>query len=316
MKLSELICLVSFESVAQCLTMACPQTVPNLYCYREAYDLLKQIEPADAGGDIRIHRLDTNHSTFVDIDGVEETDWSKTLSREVTVGKELCWNDARAVTEILCQLTYFGFGPQENRAFLEGDRPAAFGGYYTGAKNRLARSIWKHQIPPKYQKKAGGKEWVNAPYVIEHLSDRPLNGPKRKRKWRQEQRMEYLRDMSAREQLIGRLTEGNSSLVPEQLLPLMVSNQLLHRTYRAMTTEHPLAYVVESMRNYQNEKTPCFKYAVVCIEHPAGLKPAAEEVDQFREAMEDIWMGSVTEIGFKEKEIEEGNLTVQVVWFS
>ena len=218
MTLKELIAQVSFDELLPYLMQRESEHLDNLCNYREAYDLLRLMEPnPDYTGEIQVEwehgALDENEK-WIGVSNMHDADWDEDLAKEIVVADDVHLGLEELAMHCLWEITFYGFSPEQREdtfsEMFEGRKPK---NKYDVALDKLEDSIWRHQTPRKYRDKSLGMRCISADFFMRRVSDHPLNRAKRKRKYRQMRRKRYLKTMSMRENLVQALSVPESSFV-------------------------------------------------------------------------------------------------------
>lgn len=99
----------------------------NLYCFRQAFDILRQLEPTDDGRGlvIRVNKVKTDTETYDRVDNLSGWGWDECLSREIVVDEECDLSEKQLLALCLWERTFYGFSPeQEHDTFRRWDEEA------------------------------------------------------------------------------------------------------------------------------------------------------------------------------------------------
>ena len=117
--------------------------------------------------------------------------------------------------------------------------------------------------------------------------DNRKNRSKRKREYRQDKREEYLQKMAARENLIRMLSAEDSSFQRIDVDFLLNIAYGTRYDYTSVTqdTGSRLAYILESMTEYQQVKLSKFDSAIVFIRYSSRHPLDTVDLDNFKKAV-------------------------------
>ena len=110
-----------------------------------------------------------------------------------------------------------------------------------------------------------------------------MNRSKRKREYRQDKREEYLRKMAARENLVRMLSAEGSSFRRNDVDFLLNVQYGRQYDYRSVTqnSDSRLAYILESMTQYQQLDLTKYDSAVIFILYPSHCSLDETELEIF-----------------------------------
>ena len=303
MTLKELLTQVGFDEILPHLKKREPEHLDSIYAYREAYDILRNMEPAkDFEGKIYAewHGGEwKGEEKWISVGPMHDCTWEEDLAKEIVVADDIHLTDAEIAMYCLWEITYWGFSPAERQeTWRQKFGPKTLTNPYEVALDRLEESIWRHQTPRRFRSRGRqGERCVRIEFPIKWNFDRK-NRSKRKREFRQDKRKEYLRKMAKRENLVRMLsTEGSSfgRSDVEFLLNVQYGRQC---DYRSVTpnVDTRLDYIIESMTRYQQLDLSRYNSAVIFLQYPLG-KPLDElSLALFKQAIRE-WLG-YTDIRF------------------
>ena len=306
MTLKELLTQVGFDELLPDLEKHEPEHLDNLYAFREAYDILRNMEPANNfegkifvewhGGEWE------DEEKWIGVSPMHDCTWEEDLAKEIVVADDVHLTLAELAMHCLWEITYWGFSPDEREETWQRKfGPKVLTNKYEVALDKLEESIWRHQTPRRLRSK--GKDgwryvkWTNA----RDFFNNRMNRSKRKREYRQDKRKEYLRKMAARENLVRKLSAEGSSFRRNEVEFLLHVQYGRQYDYRSVTSniENRLDYIFESMTRYQQLDLSRYNSAVIFLQFPLG-KPVDElSLNSFKQGIRewlgytDIYFGSV-----------------------
>lgn len=160
---------VSFDELLPFLEKWESDHPDNIYAFREAYDILRNMKPnTDYQGEVIISCNTENDLQTIEITRSNDDIWENELAKEV-IFKDRNQTDIREIAmRCLWEMTFYGFSPTDrNNTFdkmFNGHKPTR---RYEIALDRLEESIWKHQTPRRLRYK--DKKW-KAAYNMEPFS--------------------------------------------------------------------------------------------------------------------------------------------------
>lgn len=260
MILKEIINSLEFSDIADYLIKLDAQAEENLYSFKEAFDLLRnmQAQPSD-GIEITISSEDYKDGMTPRLSAYfkEDTSWEVMLSREVVIEENYSATTEEIAAAILWELTFWGFSPIEREEHFDEmfDNPErhAKNNPYLAAFKKLEQH--HHDVNCQHKEDRG-----KLTRRIKHSSDlfwEPRrNGPKRHREKRQKLRLEYLEKRVNRwdlcESLITKHHLTNEKETPDKLREAMLHNDGF-RHYWMESQSKPgseIAYMEELIRDY------------------------------------------------------------------
>lgn len=167
MTLKELVMKVDFNSLRPYLEKFEPEHLDNIYAFREAYDILRRMNPVKKGQ----HEIHVSWSggemegeeKWISVHPMHEASWEEDLAADVVVADDIHLTNEELAMHCLWEITYWGFSPQEqletfNRKFYH-HKPT---NQYEIALDKLEESIWKHQTPRKLRCRGeNGERYTN-----------------------------------------------------------------------------------------------------------------------------------------------------------
>ena len=307
MTLKELLTQVGFDELLPYLEKHEPEHLDNLYDFREAYDILRNMEPANNfegkifvewhGGEWE------DEEKWIGVNPMHDCTWEEDLAKEIVVADDVHLTLAELAMHCLWEITYWGFSPDEREETWQRKfGPKVLTNKYEVALDKLEESIWRHQTPRRLRSK--GKDgwryvkWTNA----RDFFNNRMNRSKRKREYRQDKRKEYLRKMAARENLVRKLSAEGSSFKRSDVDFLLHIEYGRQYDYLSVTsgTDGRLDYILESITKYQYLTLEKYNNAIVFIIVPTCYPLTKPELNRFNEAIrlhlgyDDILFGTST----------------------
>ena len=329
MTLKELFDKVDFDSLIPYLKSYGKRYANTIYSFREAYDILRNMEPsADFEGEaiVRWSGEAYGNSQWIGVFHLDGDIWEDALAKRIVIGENVNLSTEEIAAKCLWEITFYGFTPEQDgfERFVRHE----FRNRYDILLDRLEESEWRHQTPRKYRSKHDGMRLTGWGWVKKDLYRKGMNRPKRMREHRQETRKKYLKSMSRRENNILDLMEGNSTFVRRDLDFILEVKYGMRCDYRSVTgpwdsvsdtmesvekrpteanmeADHDkrLDYILDSITKYQSLDLAQYDNAVVGIfyspEYPVGhpaLSGFWTEVRNFF-GYEDIRTGTVCDTG-------------------
>ena len=307
MTLKELLTQVGFDELLPDLEKHEPEHLDNLYDFREAYDILRNMKPANNfegkifvewhGGEWE------DEEKWIGVSPMHDCTWEEDLAKEIVVADDIHLTDEELAMHCLWEITYWGFSPQEqletfNRKFNY-HKPT---NQYEIALDKLEESIWKHQTPRRFRCRGENGERYTTRQSTRYLFNERKNRSKRKREYRQDKREEYLKQMAARENLITKLSAEGSSFKRSDVDFLLHIEYGRQYDYLSVTsgTDGRLDYILESITKYQYLTLEKYNNAIVFIIVPTCYPLTKPELNRFNEAIrlhlgyDDILFGTST----------------------
>lgn len=306
MTLKELLTQVGFDELLPYLEKYEPEHLDNLYAFREAYDILRNMEPANNfegkifvewhGGEWE------DEEKWIGVSPMHDCTWEEDLAKEIVVANDVHLTLAELAMHCLWEITYWGFSPDEREETWQRKfGPKILNNKYEVALDKLEESIWRHQTPRRLRSRGRqGERCVRIEFPIKWNPERK-NRSKRKREYRQDKREEYLRKMATRENLVRMLSAEGSSFRRNEVEFLLHVQYGRQYDYRSVTSniENRLDYIFESMTRYQQVDLSRYNSAVIFLQFPLG-KPLDElSLNSFKQRIRewlgytDIYFGSV-----------------------
>ena len=307
MTLKELLTQVGFDELLPYLEKYEPEHLDNLYAFREAYDILRNMEPANNfegkifvewhGGEWE------DEEKWIGVSPMHDCTWEEDLAKEIVVADDVHLTLAELAMHCLWEITYWGFSPDEREETWQRKfGPKVLANKYEIALDKLEESIWKHQTPRRLRSRGRqGERCVRVEFPIKWNFDRK-NRSKRKREYRQDKREEYLRKMATRENLVRTLSAEGSSFRRNEVEFLLHVQYGRQYDYRSVTSniENRLDYIFESMTRYQQLDLSRYDGALLFLRIPAGAPLEESVLTAFKQGVRarlgyaDIRFGSMT----------------------
>ena len=214
MTLKELIMKVDFDSLLPYLEKWEKKNLDNIYAFREAYDILRNMEPdKDYRGEVTIITTTREDGTKItQVNFLDDNVWEKELAKEFVFPNGMQLNMEELAMRCLWEITFYGFSPvdrEDTFSKMFGRRKPL--NRYEVALDKLEESMWKHQTPRKFRARDEDGARLTIAHFPFKFCNKPMNRSKKKRKYRQDKREEYLEVMAKRETLIQMLTIPGSS---------------------------------------------------------------------------------------------------------
>ena len=318
MTLKELITEVSFQELLPYLKKHEPEHLDSIYAYREAYDILRNMEPAkDFEGKIFVewHGGEwEDEEKWIGVGPMHDCSWEEDLAKEIVVADDIHLTNAEIAMHCLWEITYWGFSPAERQeTWQKKFGPKVLSNRYEVALDKLEESIWKHQTPRRLRRRGRqGERCVRIEFPIRWNPNRK-NRSKRKREFRQNKRKEYLRKMAKRENLVRMLSAEGSSFRRSDVEFLLNVQYGGQHDYRSVTPniDNRMDYIIESMTRYQQLDLSRYNSAVIFLQYPLE-KPLDElSLVSFKQTIRK-WLG-YTDIRFGSIGVETETSDVNVI---
>lgn len=292
MTLKELIMKVDFDSLRPYLEKFEQRNLDNIYAFREAYDILRRMKPEKGGlHEIRViksGRKTEGEKEWICVYPMHTACWKENLAANIIVDSDVHLTDEELAMNCLWEITLWGFSPKGLQETLDRilnhHKPV---NKYEVALDKLEESIWMHQIPRKLRWRGrNGERYIKVenPFCF---SNKRKNRSKRKRKYRQNKRDEYLRRMATRENLITKLSAEGSSFKKSDVDFLLNVKYGRQYDYLSVTsgTDGRLDYILESITKYQYLALEKYNNAIVFIMVPTCYPLTKPELNRFNEAI-------------------------------
>ena len=154
MTLKGLIMKVDFDSLLPYLEKREKKNLDNIYAFREAYDILRNMEPdEDYKGEVTVITMTREDGTKItQVNFLDDNVWEKELAKEFVFPNGMQLSMEELAMRCLWEITFYGFSPAD----LEDTFSKMFGrrkpmNRYEVALDKLEESMWKHQTPRKFR---------------------------------------------------------------------------------------------------------------------------------------------------------------------
>ena len=277
MKLKELFDKYTFDEILPYLRAIEPERLDAMHEFREAYDLLRRMEPSKEDcGEVRIEWSDDEDEAdrYISVHPLEGVCWDEGLAKEVVLSDELHLEEKEIAARCLWSITFWGFedelDPEERNPF---EYPPEQLNKYDVALYKIQLSHWKHTTPKHYRSK-DYPLYTNAEYCMKRVRANK-NRTKRKRDYRVERREKYLEMHSHREDLIMKLIRSGAFVREDvEYLHQVESGQYYPYVSRTWDVSKRTDYILESINKYQNVDFSQYDDVIVCLrassEHPVS----------------------------------------------
>ena len=277
MKLKELFDKYTFDEILPYLRMLEPKRLDAMHEFREAYDLLRHMEPSKEDcGEVRIEWSDDEDEAdrYISVYQLEGERWDVGLAKEVVVADGLQFEEKDIAARCLWSITFWGFedelDPEERNPF---EYPPEQKNEYDVALYKLQLSHWKHTTPKRYRSN-DYPLCTNADYCLKGVRANK-NRSKRKRDYRVECREKYLKMHSQREEMIKKLFRcGAFQREDVEYLHQVESGQYYPYVSRTWYVSKRVDYILESIKKYQDVDFSQYDDVIVCLrassEHPVS----------------------------------------------
>lgn len=259
-----------------------------MYAFREAYDILQSMKPdTEFKGEIHVEwsgGVFECEEKWIRVGPMHDSSWEEDLAKEIVIADDVHLSPAELAMHCLWEITYWGFSPAERQETWQrkfGSK--VLNNKYEVALDKLKESIWRHQIPRRLRSKGkDGRRYVKWTNTRDFFNNR-MNRSKRKREYRQDKRKEYLRKMAARENLVRKLSAEGSSFRRNEVDFLLNVQYGRQYDYRSVTqnSDSRLAYILESMTQYQQLDLTKYDCAVIFILYPSHCSLDETELEIF-----------------------------------
>ncbi|MBQ9676845.1 MAG: hypothetical protein IJV44_01755 [Prevotella sp.] len=268
MKLKELFAKYTFDEILPYLKAIDPEKGDSMYQFREAYDLLRHMEPSmNDCGEVRLEWSSDKciGTRYVMVHYLAGDYWEDNLAKEVVLSEDLQISEMKAAANCLWEITFYGFGQEED----EDDRnifsyPIEEKNKYDTALYKLQLSNWKHTTPRRYRSKEHPL-CIDAEYGMKRRN-KHRNRSKRKRDYRVECREEFLKMHSQREDLIQKIVHSGAFRRDEvESLHQMKEGQYYPYRSRTWDITKRIDYILDSINKYQVVDFSRYDDAFICI---------------------------------------------------
>ncbi len=277
MKLKELFDKYTFDEILPYLKAIDPENLDSMYQFREAFDLLRHMEPSKEDcGEVRIEWSDDEDEAdrFITVNHLSGDYWNVALAKEVVLSDDLNLNEMEMAAQCLYEITFWGFEDEpddEERSRFE--YPPKQRNRYDEALYKLQLSNWKRTTPRRYRSK-NHPLCTDIRYCQKRIWARK-NRSKRKRDYRVECRENYWKMHSQREDLIVKLVRcGAFEREEVDNLHQVDSGQYFPYVSRTWDDSKRMNYILDSINKYQNLDFSPYDDAIICLrassEHPVS----------------------------------------------
>ena len=292
MTLKELFQEVEFDQLIPYLKEAEAVPLDNVHCYREAFDILRNMVPNENyKGEVRIEWSGEEYEEqWIAVRHLDDYCWEKELSKEIVVADDVSLSMEGLAAKCLWSITFYNFSPKKRRFPASESQEKALN-EYEKALEKLEDSILKHQIRRKLWPLSELKavQWIQKKYITRYGDELRMNRAKRKQRHRQKQRQKFLESMGIRTRLIDRLTSEGSSLNRKDVEYLFQVQYGTYYDYQSVTAgngEKRLEYIAESITKYQSLDLGKYDDAIVCIYYPTRYPIDEEELHTFKNTLQ------------------------------
>lgn len=268
MKLKELFDKYTFDEILPYLKAINPEKLDSMYQFREAFDLLRHMEPLKEDcGEVRIEWSDDEDDAykFVTVNHLSGDYWNVGLAKEVVLSDDLRLNEKEMAAHCLWEITFWGF---EDEPDEEDEKcfsiPPESKNKYDEALYKLQLSHWKRTTPRRYRSKVYPL-CTNIEYCLKRVRA-SKNRSKRKRDYRVECREDYLKMHSQREEFIKKLVRcGAFERVNMEYLHQVESGYYNPYVSRTWDVSKRISYILESINKYQDLDFSEYDDAIICL---------------------------------------------------
>lgn len=268
MKLKELFDKYTFDEILPYLKEIDPEKEDSMYQFREAFDLLRHMEPSKTDcGEVRLEWSSDKciETRYVMVHYLAGDYWEDNLAKEVVLSEDLQISEMEAAANCLWEITFYGFGQEEDeddRNIFSYSREEK--NKYDTALYKLQLSNWKHTTPSRYRSKEHPL-CTDAEYCLSRRN-KHRNRSKRKRDYRVECREEYLIMHSQREDLIQKIIHCGAFRREEvDFLHQVKSGHYYPYASRTWDTTKRIDYILDSINKYQVVDFPQYDDVIICL---------------------------------------------------
>lgn len=290
MTLKELVMKIDFEVLLPYLKKHEAEHLDNIYAFREAYDILREMKPAkDFQGEIHVAWSGgeiEDEEKWINVGSMHDASWEEDLAKEIVVAGDVHLSSEELAMHCLWEITYWGFSPEDMEdtfTNMVGRRKAE--NKYEMALDKLHESIWKHQTPCRLRARdENGELRTIMEFPLKNGQNKRMNRSKRKREYRQDRRKDYLEKMASRENLVRMITIENSSFKRSDVEFLLHITYGIRYEYLSVThgSDNRLAYILESMTEYQQLDLSQYDSALVSVYVSSRYSLEETELEGFK----------------------------------
>lgn len=182
MTLKELIMKVDFDSLLPYLEKWEKKNLDNIYAFREAYDILRNMEPdKDYRGEVTIITTTREDGTKItQVNFLDDNVWEKELAKEFVFPNGMQLNMEELAMRCLWEITFYGFSPvdrEDTFSKMFGRRKPL--NRYEVALDKLEESMWKHQTPRKFRARDEDGARLTIAHFPFKFCNKPMNRSKK-----------------------------------------------------------------------------------------------------------------------------------------
>ena len=281
MVLYEFLHKYDFESLVPHLIAIDPKSVPdNLYAFKEAFDDLRRMSPADASGnqivvstEVDLDEKGNEVERYLNASGCGGDAWEVCLAKEVIFGTAV--GEEKALARILWHLTFWGFTPEHEG--LRDDAPA--NKYVRKAKELERRKFLNYAKGIAHQIATEHLCLTDAGWAEYHRRESHRNRAKRMRDARQERSIARLERMGKVQRLIDRCLETSYDADFADFRYLFDSQDVCVFDFYSRTDE-PIGrgqYIIDNVRKYFNPSL-LEDYVLFTVFAEAHMSAVIEEI--------------------------------------
>ena len=267
----------------------------NLYLFREALDILKLLQPKEAGWPIEIKHCKTEYEEYDRVCNMDGHSWDVTLDCELEVGKDVHLTEKELLALCLWERTFYGFSPEQemetvdswSESLKEGTPPPD--NLWFRERLALKRRRYRSEVKPKDRHYDGwGNPLWPAKVVIGRKYSR-MNCRRRKAEERYLKRCKYLSQMSEKAETIRHIIYMYHALNQEDLHFIMTSESYSCQCFksRVANLSDGVDYLIESMTRYSDlPKSTNGSRVVVLFCQPLDYSLTATDRDRLNQAIQ------------------------------
>ena len=262
MTLKELLDSTDFKDIATALVQSYPQITGKLAHFKQAYDILRNLEP-EGSGKLEIVRVYNEFTqTYYPLISrwFELDEWKYELACEIIVDDNLTLTGAEIAAHCLWELTYLGFDqstPEKHTAAMLsiiGEQETNISGPYDAAVEKLKRKLETPYKPQKF------KTYKSIDEYEKDRSKRNRRIEKRITKFErlakvEDARIEKRKRKAKIDDAINRLIADTNSFKKEELKYLFNTERIYENNYQssAYDVTKRIDYMIDLFSNYVNE---------------------------------------------------------------